>query len=273
MPVTGGAHPAHRDGQGRTRHMFGIGKYRARLAETPDDIRRCQRLRYLTFIAARGLGQDDAQALDADEFDPVCQHLMVEETKGGQLVCCFRMLPLNDGSEIERSYSAKYYDLAALKAFPGKMVEMGRFCIHPEWRDPAILRVAWAAMSEHVEREGVELLFGCSSFKGNDAEAYRDAFALLKDRHLAPRRWLPRPKAPKIFRFARAFRLFKPDLKLAMRGMPPLLRTYLVMGGWVSDHAVVDTELDTLHVFTGVEVSRVPKARAALLRPRGAPSG
>jgi putative hemolysin len=48
--------------------------------------------------------------------------------------------------------------------------------------------------------------------------------------------------------------------------MPPLLRSYLMMGGWVSDHAVIDAELDTLHVFTGVEIARVPEARARLLR-------
>ncbi|MCL5776568.1 GNAT family N-acetyltransferase [Limibaculum sp. FT325] len=253
--------------------MFGIGRYSARLAATPEDIRRCQQLRYLAFIAGRGLG-GEGQDLDADRFDEVCQHMMVEEVRTGRLVCCFRMMPLPDGTEIERSYSAQYYELSALRSFPGKMVEMGRFCIHPEHRDPNILRTAWAAMSAHVEREGVELLFGCSSFQGVDAEEYRDAFALLREKHLAPRRWLPRVKAPAVFRFATAFRFLKPDLRLAMRRMPPLLRSYLVMGGWVSDHAVIDRDLNTLHVFTGVEVRRVPQARAALLRPRGpSPAG
>ena len=48
--------------------------------------------------------------------------------------------------------------------------------------------------------------------------------------------------------------------------MPPLLRTYLSMGGWVSDHAVVDRQMNTLHVFTGVEISAIPPARKRLLR-------
>jgi putative hemolysin len=51
-----------------------------------------------------------------------------------------------------------------------------------------------------------------------------------------------------------------------MQSMPPLLRTYLAMGGWVSDHAVVDRDLGTMHVFTGVEIGKVPPARARLLR-------
>ena len=97
-----------------------------------------------------------------------------------------------------------------------------------------------------------------------------DAFALLKERHLAPKRWLPRVKAPNVFRFARKLGLRRPDMKLALRGMPPLGRSYLVMGGWVSDHAVIDTELNTLHVFTGIEIKRVPPRRARLLRRAGA---
>lgn len=90
------------------------------------------------------------------------------------------------------------------------------------------------------------------------------------ERHLAPKRWLPRVKAPQVFRFARALRLRKPDPRRAMAAMPPLLRSYLAMGGWVSDHAVVDRQLDTLHVFTGLEIRAIPPERAKLLRAVGA---
>ena len=146
------------------------------------------------------------------------------------------------------------------------MVEVGRFCIHPDWSDPDVLRVAWGAMTRYVDEQAVEMLFGCSSFRGTEAGHYLDAFALLRERHLAPKRWLPRVKAPKVFRFAESLRLRKPDPSRAMLGMPPLLRTYLVMGGWVSDHAVVDRDLNTLHVFTGLEIGAIPPARARLLR-------
>jgi putative hemolysin len=251
--------------------IFLAGKYKARLAATKADVICCQQLRYLTFIEERGLDRGAQMArLDRDEFDATCGHMMVEETRTGKLVCCLRMLHLSDGSEIARSYSAKYYELSKLAAYPGRMIEMGRFCIHPAYHDPAILRVAWAEMSRFADDQGVELLFGCSSFHGVDAEAYMDAFALLKEKHLAPKRWLPRVKAPNVFRFARMLKLKRPDMKQALRLMPPLLRSYLVMGGWVSDHAVIDSDLNTLHVFTGVEIKRVPPKRARLLRRAGA---
>ena len=237
------------------------GRYRARFADTAADLQAAQRLRYLAF-RARDKGED---GLDADAFDADCAHVLVEETKTGQLVCCFRLLHLSDGAEISRSYSAQYYELSALTAFDGPMVEMGRFCVHPAYADPDIIRVAWGAMTAYVDREGVEMLFGCSSFHGTEAKEYADAFALLRDRHIAPPRWLPRVKAPSVFRFASRLRR-TPDLKQAQAKMPPLLRTYLMMGGWVSDHAVVDRDLNTLHVFTGLEIRAIPPARARLLR-------
>ncbi len=233
-------------------------RYRTRFAATPEDVAAAQRLRHLCFRGGDGI--------DADVFDKTCVHVLVEEQESGRLVCCFRLLPFDNGGSIGRSYAAQFYNLSKLEQFEGPIVEMGRFCIHPEVMDPDILRVAWSAMTTYVDENGVELLFGCSSFKGTEAEAYMDAFALLKERHLAPNRWLPRVKAPSVFRFASRLRLKKPNLKLAMKGMPPLLRTYLVMGGWVSDHAVVDRDLNTLHVFTGLEIKAVPPARKRLLR-------
>jgi len=241
------------------------GRYAAREAVSEDDVLACQRLRYLTFVAGTGAGSR-LGGHDADAFDALCRHVMVEELKSGTLVCCFRLLPLQSGAEIGCTYSAQHYELSALEDFDGPMVEMGRFCIHPDHSDPDILRVAWGAMTRMVDHEGIEMLFGCSSFKGTEAEAYRDAFALLKARHLAPKRWLPRVKAPSVFPFAKRFRRRKPDLKQALRKMPPLLRTYLTMGGWVSDHAVVDRDLNTLHVFTGLEIRAIPPSRARLLR-------
>ncbi|MDB6176555.1 GNAT family N-acetyltransferase [Paracoccus sp. Z330] len=241
------------------------GRYQARLARTDHEILAAQRLRWLCFVARNDVSDDGTQ-IDCDDLDSHCRHMLIEEVETGRLICCFRFLPLAGGSEIARSYSAQFYNLAALESFDGPMVEMGRFCIHPEIRDPDIIRTAWAAMTRFVDEAGIEMLFGCSSFVGTEPEDHADAFAMLKERHLAPRRWLPRVKAPKVFRFARALRLRKPDPKRAMAAMPPLLRSYLAMGGWVSDHAVVDPALRTMHVFTGVEIRAIPPGRRRLMR-------
>ncbi len=237
--------------------LLSRGRYAARLAAGPADVAAAQALRGRAFLGG-------AQS-DTDAFDAICDHVLVEDLRSGRLVCCFRFLRLDSGREIGRSYAAQYYDLSRLEAFGGPMVELGRFCVDPEVHDPDVLRLAWGAMTAYVDGQGVELLFGCASFAGTDARVYSDAFAMLKARHLAPARWLPRVKAGDVYPFAQRLRR-KPDARKGLLRMPPLLRTYLLMGGWVSDHAVVDRQMNTLHVFTGVEIALIPAARKRLLR-------
>jgi L-ornithine Nalpha-acyltransferase len=236
------------------------GRYAARLAENDADVTAAQALRHLCFVVGAGR-MPLPDGLDRDGFDPICKHVLVEDGFR-RLVACFRLLPLASGAEIGRSYAAQYYDLTGLREFAGPVVEMGRFCVHPGVRDPDVLRVAWGAVTRFVDAAGVELLFGCSSFAGIEPGIYRDAFGLLQLRHLAPDCWRPGVKADDIVRFGDAV----PDRRQALLTMPPLLRTYLGMGGWVSDHAVVDRAMNTLHVFTGVEIAAIPVARARALR-------
>jgi L-ornithine Nalpha-acyltransferase len=237
------------------------GRYTARMAGQGPDLAAARALRRRAFLPPGG-----GQADDADDFDAVCQHILIEDGPTRTLVCCFRLMPLPDGSAIARSYSAQFYDLAALARYGRPMIEMGRFCLDPDWHDPDILRLAWAAVTRLVDATGTGMLFGCSSFPGIEEGPYADTFAMLKDRHLAPRRWLPRVKARHVVRYAKSLATRTPDIPRALRAMPPLLRTYLAMGGWVSDHAVVDRDLNTLHVFTGLEIAAIPPARARALR-------
>jgi putative hemolysin len=236
----------------------GGGRYRTRFAQGAEDLRRAQALRFRCFRGGEGL--------DADAFDARAAHVLVEEAAGGRLACCFRLLRVKDGSRVGASYSAQFYGLDGLARHAGPMLELGRFCVAPEARDPAVLRLAWRALAAEVAAEGVALLFGCSSFPGLEPERHAEAFALLRERHLGPRRWRPEVKAPVVHRFARRLRPRTPDPKAATRAMPPLLRSYLAMGGWVSDHAVVDRDLGRLHVFTALETRAVPPARVRALR-------
>ncbi len=236
------------------------GRYTARIALSEQDILQAQALRCKAFAA------EHHTPLDQDDFDDICTHFLIEMENTRQVVGCFRVLPLPSGAQTIRSYSAQFYELSRLQRYDGKMLEMGRFCVLPGMNDPDILRVAWGAMTRYVDENEVKMLFGCSSFQGIDTGFYLDTFALLKDRYLAPPRWLPRVKSPLVFRFAEIPQSRNADAILAMQRMPPLLKSYLMMGGWVSDHAVVDRQMNTLHVFTGLEISAIPPVRKRLLR-------
>lgn len=230
----------------------------ARLAETEADIAQAQELRHLCFLAARGLCRPGGREIDA--FDAVCSHVLLEGP-GGRPLACFRLMFL-DPMRIGDSYSAQFYDLDPLSRLPGTVMELGRFCINPKVHDPDVLRLAWAAITRLVDARAVTLMFGCTSFPGADPALHAEALAHLKRAHAAPAGAGPRQRSPQA--------ICLPDLpadpRRALAAMPPLLRSYLGMGGWVSDHAVADPDLDTLHVFTAVEVARIPPARARALR-------
>lgn len=234
------------------------GRYQARLAETPKDVQAAQALRHLCFVAARGLGAGGG--LDGDGFDAASQHMLVTD-RDGTLVCCWRMQVFADGAGVRGGYSARHYDLTRLAGFAAPLVEMGRFCIHPDHHDPDILRVAWGAMTRFVDDNGIGMMFGCTSFLGADPALHAPALRHLAQRHVAPDRWAPLPGSAETVALADL-----PPVAPHPARVPPLLRTYLLMGGWISDHAVIDRQMDTLHVFTGVEVSAVPPARARALR-------
>ncbi|MBJ3763499.1 GNAT family N-acetyltransferase [Maribius pontilimi] len=229
------------------------GALRARAADGQKDLAASHALRARVFPTDRAGG---------DRFDAHCQHVLIEDSATGVLRGSFRIFAMADGRGVARSYSAQFYDLDALESYPGAMLEIGRFCLDPESQDPDLVRLAWGALTRLVDAQDIALLFGCASFPDTDAAAHAVAFAHLAARHLAPPRWRPRRKA------AMTVPLTPGPVApaRAMAAMPPLLRTYLGMGGWVSDHAVIDRTMGTMHVFTGVEIAAIPPARARLLR-------
>ena len=239
------------------------GRYDVCLAGSQTEVAQAQRLRHLAFWSVRGRARADGS--DADAFDATARHVLVCDRGTGELVACYRV-HVFDGTSLGLSYAAQFYDLSLMAHFPGKMLELGRFCLHPDHHDPDILRLAWAAMARMVDEAGVGLLFGCSSFAGADPVLHRQALGFLASR-IAPAAFRPLPRAPDRVPLVPAGQgtAGQPVAGKAAL-LPPLLRTYLSMGGWVSDHAVIDSDLDTLHVLTGVEVAAIPPMRARALR-------
>lgn len=229
------------------------------MAESAQDIARAQELRHLCFLATRGLCRPGGQ--DRDSFDADCLHVLIEDQATGALQGCFRVQIL-PASQMGRGYAGQFYDLSAFARQHGTVMELGRFCVHPACHNPEVLRLAWAAITRLVDAHGVWLLFGCSSFPGADGGLHGDALAYLGQNHPAPLAMRPGRKAPGTLDLPD----HPVDTRRALADLPPLLRSYIGMGGWVSDHAVIDEGLDTLHVFTALEVARIPAARARALR-------
>lgn len=230
---------------------FQKGRYGVRLAVDAADLLACQRLRHRSFFGADGV--------DADAHDAACQHLLIESADG--IAGCLRVFTMPSGAAVAQSYAAARYDLSGLRAYDRPLLELGRVCIAPWASDGDVLRLAWGALTRMVGESGAGLIFGCTSFAGTDPAPYRDAFGLLANRYQGPGRLRPGVASPDWLPLSGTY-----DPKRAVQGMPALLRTYLGLGGWVGDHAVIDREMNTLHVFTALEVDRVPARRAVTLR-------
>ncbi|MFO6463031.1 GNAT family N-acetyltransferase [Jannaschia sp. KMU-145] len=207
------------------------GRWRVRLGEDAGDALR------LRSAAFRGGG------CDRDAFDAEAHHLTVAGAEG--VVACARLTVQHDATA---GYTGQFYDLGAFaKAFP-RALEVGRVALAPSLNDPDVPRLLLAAMAQVVIAERIGALYGCSSFPSDGA-----GMARLRGRE-APAAWRPRPTASETVAL--------PDRP---GPVPPLLRGWLALGAGVSDRAVIDRDLDTLHVFTALPVASIPPARAAAL--------
>jgi len=228
---------------------FHKGRYGVKLAETPAEIEQCQRLRHLCFRKTIGV--------DAEEIDAHCTHIMVAGPTG--LVATCRVLVMN--RDFRLSYAAQRYDINHLNGH-GPFLELGRFCVLPDLLDSDILRLMWGALTKIVDDRGVKMLFGCASFDGTNPAEHAVALGLLARRFQPPKGWEIGHGSLKTFQLSK----YAGVEGNALAQMPALLRTYLSMGGWVSDHAVIDHDMDTIHVFCAVEIDKIPLARARALR-------
>lgn len=232
-----------------------LGRLRLRAALTQDDMAQVAQLRKVRFR--------DNKSADLDRFDPFCTHLLITERDSSEALACAR-LRLLTGPALESGYCAEFYDLSPMVSAQMRALELGRVCIAESHRhDPDILRAVLSGLAIHSESQAVDLLIGCASFKGDDPARHAAALGLLRARHTGPHELSPRKRAALAFDLPEHAAMA--DQKSALQAIPALLRMYLGMGGWVSDHAVRDPVLDTVHVFTAVEVARIPPKRKRLL--------
>ncbi|SFJ56222.1 GNAT family N-acyltransferase [Jannaschia pohangensis] len=212
------------------------GRYRARLV-TLDAADAALALRAQVF---RG-GADDA-----DAFDAVAQHLLIEEE--GALRASARLWVQRDRVSMRAGYTGRRYDLTRFSEHFPQGLEVGRICLARGATDPDLPRLMLAALARVVEETGVPVLYGCSSFP-------RDGTGMARlDGHIAPEVWAPGSGDGQTVPI--------PDTP---GDLPPMLRSYLALGASVSDHAVVDEDLNTLHVFTALPIAAIPPARVRLL--------
>jgi len=230
-----------------------LGRLVLRPAAGPADLDAALTLRALAF---RG----GPAATDRDRWDDACLHLLAGPA-GGPVLATLRLQPHPEGRIA--GYAAQHYALQALAARPGPALELGRLCLHPAHPDPDLVRLLWAGVARAAGAWGAARLIGCTSLPGPDPAPLAPALALLARRHLGPQGLRPRALGPGTRALADFADAETPG---AAALLPPLLRAYLALGGWVGAELVIDRDLGTCHVFTCLELDTMPPARRDRLR-------
>lgn len=219
-----------------------------RLATSPADIAAAQRLRYQVFFEEMG-AKPSARALatrrDEDDYDAVCDHLLA--IAGGQVVGTYRLIHQRAADRVGGFYSAGEFDIAPILAGGGRLLELGRSCVAPAWRNRGTLQALWHGLAEYIADNHIDLLFGCASLPGTDAERVAGPLAYLHRHHLAPAEW--RASALPACRVDPAEMVACSSPAAAFRLLPPLLKGYLRAGAWIGEGAAVDAEFNTTDVL------------------------
>ena len=235
-----------------------------KLAQTDDDVRAAQRLRYEVFVrelGSDGEGVDHDLQLETDRFDPYFDHLLLIDRAAPSnvssgVVGVYRLLRQDQADKIGQFYSEDEYDLTRLKASGRKLLELGRSCLLPDYRGGAGMYLMWNALAEYVEQHEVEVLFGVASFHGTDLEALAEPLSLLHHRHLAPEDLRVRT-VETYFQPMNLVNKEELNAKSAMLAVPALIKAYLRLGGYVGDGAFVDHAFNTTDVCLILDTARM----------------
>ena len=235
-----------------------------RLAQDPRDLLAAQRLRYHVFVVelgADGPMVDHVARLERDAFDAHVDHLVLIDPRRDPdgldyVVGAYRLLPSDRIGTAGRYYSEDEYDLAPLKRSGRKLVELGRSCVHPDYRRGTAMYRLWNALADYVLARHIEIMFGVASFHGTDVAALAQPLAYLHHRHLAPADMRVSARAP--HRLSMDL-ILEADLnaKAAMAAMPALIKAYLRLGGVVGEGAWIDAAFNTTDVCLVMDTARM----------------
>jgi putative hemolysin len=208
-----------------------------RVTTSPSEILDAQRLRWRVFADELGARLDaSAPGIDADIFDPFCEHLVVCEEHSGRIVGTYRILSPERAREIGALYADGEFDLVRLRNLRHRMVEVGRSCIDPEFRTGAVITMLWVGLAQYMHTGGYEHLIGCASIGMADGGHYAASVYRALASHRSPVEYRVAPRCP--------LPLDRLDL-MPCPAIPPLIKGYLRLGAYVCGEPAWDPDLNT----------------------------
>lgn len=228
-------------------------RFQVSIAQTKPELLAAQRLRYQVFVSELGGDGplvDHKAGLERDQYDDVATHLILRDMQrpaDNRVVGVYRLLTQDAAAGIGQFYCETEYDLQLLKNSGLKLLELGRSCLHPDYRGGMAMMHLWQALAVYVQDHGIDILFGVASFHGTDLARLTGPLSLLFHRHLAP----PALRVQAIGSGALDFSPLPAaqiDRVAALRDTPALIKAYLRIGGVVGQGVFVDHAFNTTDV-------------------------
>jgi putative hemolysin len=230
------------------------GDLELRLAESADEVAAAQRLRYQVFyeeMAAQPTAEMAAMRRDVDMFDPHCDHLLVIDHQIGAgaagVIGTYRLMRRENAARAGRFYSIDEYDISRMLASSDEILELGRSCIATQYRSGPVMQLLWRGITDYVMHYDIALMFGCASLPGTEPAELALPLSYLHHHHLAPEELRIRA-VPERYVDMNMLPAEAIDKKPARAALPPLIKGYLRLGGFVGDGAVVDRQFNTTDV-------------------------
>lgn len=227
--------------------------FRISLAQSPQDLVECQRLRYEVFNLelGEGLSTSDRSGLDIDPFDSFCDHLLVRDLESGKLVGTYR---LQTGEVARRNlgyYGDQLFDFSVYDSIRKQLLELGRACVHIDYRNIMVLHALWKGIAVYATRNDSRYLIGCSSISSQDENSGVAMYEGLKEKYLVEPslRTVPHP--------GRDCRLTGAHVDPARP--PRLFRAYLEISGRICGPPAIDREFKTIDFLTLVDLANLPE--------------
>jgi L-ornithine Nalpha-acyltransferase len=239
--------------------------FQVRLAQSSKEIEAAEALRYRIFyeeMMATPTMDMRARRLDVDEFDAICDHLLVVDLEAcsasPRVVGTYRLLRRAKALRHRGFYTEREYDLTPLLHYPGEIVELGRSCVDAAYRSRGVMQLLWRGLAAYVLHYDIDVMFGCASFPGTAPDMLAPSLSYLYHYHLAPSGLQPRAHDHHYIEMNR-MPLATIDAASALSALPPLIKGYLRVGGGVGDGAVIDRQFNTTDVCMIVKTDQVTK--------------
>lgn len=248
--------------------------YRLRLAEAPEDRKAACRLRFLVFNLELGKGLESSYetGLDQDQFDPCCEHLLVEESATGRVVGTYRMQSGSTALQNAGYYSGQEFELAPYEPLRPSILELGRAAVDREHRTPEVLTLLWRGIAQYASAMGLRYLLGCSSMNSNNPVEGWQMYSQLQRFRVEPEFETVPTEAficPAEHHGSREVQA-QPRNSLPAQEMkiPKLLKTYLALGARVAAPPAWDREFRTIDFLTLLDLEALsPFVRARFFSP------